>query len=188
MKEDIMARRKSTDVVDETPDTEFDFTDTTSEDLDVDVPAETDDEVEEVAEAATADTPKKAAAKPKEKSRGDLPEGYVTPVGLAKLLTEQGLGGQNEDGSNKEVKPQVVYSYIKNAPAAHPFPLETVTDSLGKERQALVADKGLDWWRAKNERAAARKANAAEKASKKGTKTDAAPATEEPVGEVTEAE
>src|SRR5690242_5303887 len=82
--------------------------DVQGEDLDVEILPE-DPEEETVAEGDEA-TEKEAKPK-KEKARGDLPEGYVTPVGLAKELTRLGLG---KDGG--DVPPQMVYSYIKNAP------------------------------------------------------------------------
>lgn len=131
--------------------------------VDVDTP-EVETEVEETSgPEATATTPK---AK-KEPARGDLPEGYVTPIGLAKELGKRGLQANREGEVLTEVRPQMVYSYIKNAPKTDPFPMETVTDSIGKERQALKLDEGIAWWERKNERTAARKANAAEKAAKK---------------------
>ena len=101
----------------------------------------------------------------KEPKRGDLPEGYVTPVGLAKELSEKKLH-KNRDGETVDVKPQMVYSYIKNATKDDPFPIETVKDSIGAERQALKLEEGLAWWARKNERVEARKKNAADKAKK----------------------
>jgi len=144
------------------------FEDETNDaDVDYDGAGELDDEVElgPTAETAADGKPAKEAKPPKEKARGELPDNLVTPVGLAHVLTERGLGGKNEDGANKEVPPQVVYSYIKNAPAAHPYPGGTVQDSLGKDRDNVVdIEAGVAWWTAKNERAAARRANAAAKA------------------------
>lgn len=156
-----MARRKDTAVIE-----------TTIENLDVDVET-VDDETEDVA-APAAKEPK---AK-KEPARGDLPEGHVTPVGLAKLITERGEH-TNRDGEVVELKPQMVYSYIKNAPKDDPFPfVEGLTDSLGKPRQAATVADALAWWDRKKTRAGERKANAAAKAEKKATaKTD------EPVAE-----
>jgi hypothetical protein len=147
----------------------------------------------DVEEVETVETPaegtKEAKAK-KEPKRGDLPEGYVTPVQLAKELSERKLH-QNRDGETVDVKPQMVYSYIKNASKDDPFPIETVKDSIGADRQALKLEAGLEWWARKNERVAARKANAAEKAKKaeenKAKKAAAAEA-ENSETEVTEAE
>src|SRR5689334_5846487 len=105
----------------------------------------TADETEDVAVATEGGEKSEPKAK-KEPARGELPEGYVTPIGLAKALTEQKLH-TNREGEVVEVKPQMVYSYIKNAPKDHPFPIETVKDSLGKDRQALKLEDGLTWWR-----------------------------------------
>ena len=115
----------------------------------------------------------KAVKAPKVPTRGTLPEGYVTPVGLAKALTEQGLH-TNKAGVVVPVAPQVVYSYIKNASKDHPFPMEKVTDSIGKERDALVLADGIAWWAAKNAKAAERKVSAAAKKDAKAAKAAAA--------------
>jgi hypothetical protein len=146
---------------------------TGSVDTEVDVPGSS-------TPATDAPAPK-AKAEPK---RGELPEGYVTPIGLAKALS------QEKDGTNDSVKPQMVYSYIKNAPAAHPFPSEVVTDSIGAQRNALKLEEGLKWFHEKDARVAERKQNAAAKAEKKAAKasTSETPAATEPAGEVTEAE
>jgi hypothetical protein len=162
--------------------------DSTVTDVDVDV-APVDDELEDTAapgtEVAAAEKPAKAK---KEPARGDLPEGYVTPVGLAKHITEKGLH-KNRDGEVAELKPQMVYSYVKNAPKEFPHPFVDVTDSLGKTRQAAKLEDAVNWWTARAERAAARKANAAEKAAKKTSKTEKSEAVEtEDVSEAVEAE
>jgi len=145
------------------------------------------DESETVAEGTEA--AEKPAKVKKEPARGDLPEGYVTNVGLAKILTERGLH-TNKDGETVEVKPQMVYSYEKNASEADPFPTEIVTDSLGKERRAVTIENGVAWWVRKNERAAERKANAAVKAEQKAAKAAAKAEADaaEPAEAVTEAE
>jgi hypothetical protein len=145
----------------------------------------------------------KPATKKAEPKRGQLPEGYVTPVGLATLLSQPKDGNaENTDASNfrhtdrnggHDVKPQMVYSYIKNASKDAPFPLETVTDSIGASRQAVQIDAGLAWWDAKNERVAGRRQNAAAKAAAKAERAAAKPATEaegetSDAGDATEAE
>jgi hypothetical protein len=63
-------------------------------------------EVVEPQGEATAEgaTEAKAEAKPKT-TKVALPEGYVTPVAFAKQLTEK---------TGEEVRPQIVYGYIKN--------------------------------------------------------------------------
>lgn len=132
------------------------------------------EEVEQVDTAAEetvevkpdADTHENKAAQKKQPARGDLPEGYVTPVQLAKVLTEKGLH-TDKNGEKVEVKPQMVYSYMKNAPKDDPFPIEKVTDSLGNERQAVLEEKGIAWWTRKNERVSTKRQNAADKATKK---------------------
>jgi hypothetical protein len=163
------------------------------EDLDVDTPNE-DDETEDVTDAPT-ESKEKVAKEKKEPARGDLPpvldsegnvvEGdkYVTPVGLAHELSKPLDGNaENTDPSNwrytksrgadagsHTVQPQMVYSYIKNAgeKSKNPFPLETVTDSLGKPRQVVKLSAGLAWWDEKNGRAKQRAESAADKAARK---------------------
>jgi hypothetical protein len=165
-------RNSSTDVVEPT-------------DLDVDVNTN-DDETETISAPATVEGETKEKTK-KEPARGTLPDGYVTPVGLAKVLTEPKEDGTfyhtgQKDPNNHVVAPQMVYSYMKNAKKDDPFPLETVTDSLGHERQALRLEAGIAWWERKNARANERRQNAAEKAAKAAEKAAAAPATTEAEG------
>jgi len=141
-------------------------TDVAEVDVDETVAVDETDEVDVVVDPDGKPVKEKAAKKAKEPTRGDLPEGYVTPSGLAKILTDRGLH-TNRAGEVTKVLPQMVYSYIKNAPKTDPFPLEEVTDSIGKTRQALTIEAGLAWWTAKNERVSARRVNAAEKEAKK---------------------
>lgn len=151
------------------------------------------EEVEEIdSPEASEDKAPKAKAK-KEPARGDLPEGYVTPVGLAKILGEKGLQKNREGEVLTEVKPQMVYSYIKNASKDDPFPIETIQDSIGKDRQAVKVEAAIEWWERKNARTEERKANAAAKAAKKAERAAAKEAadageTEEAEGEAVEAE
>jgi len=179
---------------------EHDGTHAFDEDPDVEV-VDTDEDVEEVDEPAVAEGKAEAskttkAAQKKANARGDLPEGYVTPVGLAKLVNENKLH-TNRDGEVVDCPPQVVYSYIKNAPKDHPFPLEEILDSNGQKRAVVKIDAGLAWWREKNERTAERRKNAAEKARKQleaaekkaaGTTTDTAPVAVEEAEDAVEAE
>lgn len=130
--------------------------DTEHEDLDVEN-LEDDDETDEVDTEAVQQKATKAEPKTTTRKRGDLPEGYVTPIGLAKELSRLGYG---KDGT---LAPQVVYSYIKNAPASHPFPMEEIEDSLNNKRNALKLKAGVQWWKEMRERVEARKANAAAK-------------------------
>jgi hypothetical protein len=145
---------------------------------DVETPTTDESELEQTnatpAEGESTDKPKAA---PKEPARGDLPEGYVTPVGFAKILGEKGLQKNREGEVLKVVAPQQVYSYIKNAPKDDAFPMETVKDSIGKERQAFKTEAGLEWWNRKNERVAAKSANAKAKAEKRAAAAAAKDAT-----------
>jgi len=145
----------------------------------------------DVPDSSETDAPESTEAKaPKGPKRGELPEGFVTPIGLAKELTTRGLH-TNRDGETVEVKPQMVYSYIKNAPADHPFPLQSVEDSNGTARQVVSLEEGLAWWVEKTERAQARRANAAEKRTAKEQRAAERTAKAEAEGdtsEVTEAE
>jgi hypothetical protein len=162
-------------------------------DVDVETLPEADDEVEELPAGATNDASTegkpKAAKKEKERARGDLPEDLVTPIGLTKAINERGLY-TNREGEVAELKPQMVYSYIKNAPKERPYPGRTVTDSVGATRENVCTlEEGLAWWNAKNEAAAARRKNAAEKAKKAAeAKAKKAAGVTEAEGETTEAE
>jgi hypothetical protein len=142
------------------------------------------DEVEEVQEQAQEEAPKAKAKK--EPARGDLPEGYVTPVSLAHVLTEQKLH-TNRGGEIVEVKPQMVYSYIKNS-KDFAAAFETVTDSIGKERVATTVEKGVEAWKALKTRAQERSANAAAKKEAKAKRDAEKAAAKEAEGETTEAE
>lgn len=146
-----------------------------TEELEVEtVTPDESDEVDTVAEGTESEAGEKQAKAPKEPARGDLSEGYVTPVGLAKILSQPIDGDkENLEASNwyhtdkaggHDVKPQMVYSYKKNAPKEDPFPSETVTDSLGNAREnVLKLEDGIAWWLRKNARVEERKANAAKK-------------------------
>jgi len=140
-----------------------------------------DPEVEDTTDTASEGT--EAAEKPakakKEPKRGELPEGYVTPVGLAKALSEK---------EGVEIKPQMIYSYIKNAPKDDRLPLEDVTDSVGATRSVVKLDAGLAWWDRKNQRVAARKENAATKKATKEANKAAKAAAGDGEASATEAE
>ena len=161
-----MARRNNTeDIVEDVEgveDVDLDETDLDVDDIDL-------ESEEDETEGGDEEKPAKPKKEKKGPARGELLEGFVTPVTLAKVLTERRLH-TNREGEVVEVKPQMVYSYIKNAPKDHAFPMQKVTDSLGKERNAVNLEEGIAWWEAKNERAKARKENAAAKATKKAEK------------------
>lgn len=129
-------------------------------------------------EKAKAETPAKG---PK---RGTLPETNVTPVGLAKILTEKKLH-QNKDGVVIEVKPQMVYSYMKNSGADDRLETHEIMDSNGQPRQVFDIETAVAWWERKNARVVVRKQNAADKATKSAEAAKAKadkPATEEAEG------
>lgn len=127
-------------------------------------------------------------------SRPPVPEGYVSPVAAAKKLSEvltarAREAGQLEDDEIIEVRPQVVYSYIRNSQGGkYPIPVYEV----GGRSNLLKLDEFIAWWDEKDKRVAERKANATKKAAKKAAKAKEAPVEEaegsEPEGEAVEAE
>lgn len=138
-------------------------------DVDVDAPQAVETTEDTVATPTeTAETEKKDT----KSTRPAVPEGKVSPVAFAHLLSEHlrkehpELGIRLTEGKN--VAPQVVYSYIKNngPESKNPFPAEK------SEGRAAVVDPqaGLDWWDAKDLRVKAQKAGAAEKAANKAAK------------------
>jgi hypothetical protein len=139
-----------------------DLTEDDEVDLDVEEPDADQEDVEEVAAEEKAET-QKVGEKPK---RGDLPEGWVTPIQFAKILGEKGLHTDRDGNVVKEVKPQMVYSYMKNSPQSDRLQTTEVTDSNGNKRAALKVEDAIAWWERKNARAATRKSNAAAKATK----------------------
>jgi hypothetical protein len=131
------------------------------------VDVDTNAEVEDVSGATetTESTPKTPARPP-------VPEGFVTPVGFAKLLTAH---LREREPEHKEIPPQQIYSMIRNASKENPFPVY----EEGGRKNLIKAQEGLAWWDAKDQRVAERKANAAAKAEKKA----AAAAQRESAGE-----
>jgi hypothetical protein len=145
-------------------------------DADVDTPDF--DAEDEVAELVEGEKPAEKEKAKKEPARPPVPEGKVSPVQFAKILSKHLTEKRGEETT---VAPQVVYSYIKNngEGSKNPFP---ATKSEG--RAAVVdAEAALAWWDAKDARVAERKTAAAEKAAKKAEK-----ATEKPAEQVVEAE
>src|SRR3982750_1682386 len=59
----------------------------------------------ELAEDATTEPKANDQNKPK-KEKAPVPEGFVTPVAFAKLLTER---------VGSDVRPQIIYGYIRNS-------------------------------------------------------------------------
>jgi hypothetical protein len=130
------------------------------------------DEPEEEIDAAETTTEAKAEKEPAKPKRGDLPEGWVTPIQFAKVLGEKGLHTDRDGNVVDEVKPQMVYSYMKNSPKDDRLEPTDIKDSNDVTRSALKLDDALAWWERKNARAAERKANAAEKAKKSAAKAE----------------
>ena len=167
-------------------------------DLDVDVDtALGEDEVDTIpADGGTAEAPADKGAKTKKEStRPPVPEGKVSPVAFAKILTDHLRQDHPELGvrlpADKEVRPQVVYSYIKNNPAGskNPFP----THEAPGRAVVLDPQEALNWWDEKDRRVtkgkqerAAKAAAKAEKDAAKDTTTEAEAT--EPASAVVEAE
>lgn len=161
-------------------------TEAVEENLDVDTPeleeADEADAPEATTETAKADKP---AKKEKAPARPPVPEGFITPVAFAKVLSE--LPGA------KEVPPQYVYSTIRSsASGKNPLP----TYSEGGRNNLLKLEEALAWWDAKNKRVEERAVNAATKAEKAANKAkekaeapvEAEGADAAPAGELVEAE
>jgi len=137
------------------------------QDVDVDAPAVADaeDSVATTQPVEPAKTETKAPARP------PVPEGKVSPVAFAKLLSAHLTAKARETDSEAAeitVAPQVVYSYIKNngPTSKNPFPSEPA-----EGRAAVVdAEKAIAWWEAKDARVKASKVAAKEKADKKAAK------------------
>jgi hypothetical protein len=143
--------------------------------------------VESPQEQAEGEQAPKAKKEPK---RGDLPEGYVTPVGLAKVLTERGLH-TNRQGEVAKVEPQMVYSYLNNNKEFGGV-FTDVEDSIGATRKAVELETGVQAWVDLKTRANERRQNAAAKKAAKEERAaaKAAEKTEESEGgeEIAEAE
>jgi hypothetical protein len=142
----------------ETPNFE-DVTSAPEQDLDVDAPQATD------AEDTVVETPTEDKPATKTSSRPAVPEGFISPVQFAKELTNEA----------NPIRPQVVYSYIKNngANSKHPFPLHSAEGRHG----VVKAEEGINWWTELRNRVASSKAAAAEKAAKKTANSNSADAT-----------
>jgi len=172
-------------------------------DVDVDTAAETNDEVETIATPPVIKgaTVKKVGEKATTSTRRPVAEGYVAPVEAAKALsrhltTKAREAGQIGEDQEVEVKPQVMYSYIKNNGPESKNPLPRYTDAaLTGGRECVVkVEEVIEWWEAKDTRVAERKANAKAKADKKAenAKKETAAVVEaedkEPAAPVVEAE
>jgi hypothetical protein len=131
----IMARRNSTE-------------------LDVEPTEVEDTEVEQVEASENG-----AVTGGQKATRPELPEGLVSPIAFAKLLTER-------YNLNPALRPQQIYSYIRNPGKDDPFP----TQPAEGRAAAINAEDGFAWWDRKEERKAERAKNAAEKKAKKEAK------------------
>jgi hypothetical protein len=105
------------------------------------------DTSEETTASTEGTTEAPTEAKAEKKTKHDLPDTHVTPVGFAHLLkSERGV----------EVRPQVIYGYLKNSKdfAQHA--------SIHTDGRNIVAKEGaLAWWDAKEARKAEKAATAA---------------------------
>lgn len=125
--------------------------------LDVEPAVEaTDSEVETVPEATESEAPAKTEST---STRPPIEEGYVSPIGFQKALKEQ---------RGVDIRPQQVYSYIRNSSgenAKNPFPVHVING-----RPQIKVQEGLDWWDAKEQRKSDREQAKQEKASKQAEK------------------
>lgn len=105
----------------------------------------------EVPEANQTETGTKAndQNKPK-KEKAPLPEGYVTPVSFAKLLGER---------VGKEIRPQVIYGYIRNTKAFR----EQAASQNVDQAWMINTEAGFAWW---DEKEARKAKSAADKEAK----------------------
>lgn len=156
----------------------------------VDTPEALDDETD-IVPAGAKGTPegdaKEKAQKAKEAkapARPPVPEGFVTPVAFAKLLTDH-LRAAGTLEADKIIAPQMVYSYMKNAdPTKAGVKNPWSRYSEGGRENLLKVDESLAWWDAKNERVSASRKAAAEKAAKKVTAAQTSKQAAEETGEV----
>jgi hypothetical protein len=103
-----------------------------------------------------------AAATAASQKKHDLPENHVTPVGLAKIISKERMGG-------KELRPQMVYGWIKNSKD-----LAAKVKKHTDGRNIIHKDDGLAWFDAKEARKAERAA-----AAEAAATTEEAPVAEE---------
>ena len=166
------------------------------EDVDVEQLEDLEDEVEESA-GETKPAKEKKVKEPKAPARPPVPEGFVTPVAFARILTEQlhamghsnrngRIGGDGEECDHKvnPVPPQMVYSYIKNNGADSRNPLPTYEE--GGRENLLKPEEALEWWVAMIKRVKASKAAKAEKDAAKAEKAKTKETLEVEESELTE--
>jgi hypothetical protein len=134
--------RGNADVVDESVDTP-----TTGE---VDTPA---------AEGTTTSAPKS--------SRPKLEDGLVSPIEFRNTLAKP----TDEGGRGVDIRPQIVYSYIRNQSKNDPFPVV-----MSNGRPGVKLEDALAWWDRKEQRKTEREANKAAKEAAAAAKAAEAPA------------
>jgi hypothetical protein len=148
---------------------------------DVDVPSESEDTVaEDTVGTEAASDPSTENKAPKAPARPTPPEGFVTPSGFAAALkTERGV----------ELRPQVVYSYMKNQSKEDGFPfVDSTTLGESASRPLIKVEDALGWWDRKEQRKVQRSQNAQAKAAEKERRAaEKAVATEQQTGENAEA-
>jgi hypothetical protein len=107
-------------------------------------------------------TEAKAEEKAPKKEKAPLPDGFVTPVTFAKELGAK-LG--------KEIRPQIIYGYVKNngPQSKNPFPFEKNSDGAF----IVNRDAAFAWYDALQERKTTREAANAAKAAAAAAKADA---------------
>jgi hypothetical protein len=109
---------------------------------------ENTDEVETTDEAATAE-----GEETKSKSKKTpLPDGYQTPVGFTHVLKEQ---------RGVDVRPQVIYGYVRNNKAFQEFS----GTNEGDGRVILNVERALAWWDEKEAKKAEREQKKAAEAA-----------------------
>lgn len=91
------------------------------------------------ADHVTAPAPRRARkARAATPARTPLPEGWVTPYGLAEAINARGL----YHGSRAAMPGKGVYARALRAPASNPFPGKKIDGRLAVELEA-----GLAWWK-----------------------------------------
>jgi hypothetical protein len=135
------------------------------------------------AQAGESDTPAAQTdekAKEAKATRPKLPDGFVSPIEFRNQLAKP----VEEGGRGTDIRPQIVYSYIRNGGKTDPFPFE-----MQNGRPALKMADALAWWDRKEARKVEREEAAKTKAAEAAAKAAAAPAeTEGATSPVTEAE
>jgi hypothetical protein len=157
-------------VADETQEQDMTDTETTTDETvgDAELDAEAAPTEGETAPAEAASTAGK---------RVPPPDGFTTPVQVAKLLGPVDADGNvitNAEGKAPGIRPQIVYGYIRNS-KTFPFHAHPETGS-----PIVKVDEVLTWWKEKEQRKAGRAAAKAAEAS-----GESAPTAEEPASDLT---